>query len=238
MRHPFSISIVSAECKLYHDYVWRELRFAHARPLKRCFAEILIDKQKELAALDKRDWSKLDESQKNSYKQEARAIMFELRDFPYGIDQILPAACRIGLPNILRTFQSSTDTSKGLAGGYHIAVLWNKTVDEIFAVGTLEKTKNHLEAEVSCWKHPRCHTEVIFDAMTNLMRWSQDNCGYRHFIAHIEETTQFQRGNPSAVALAEKLGFSVTGHRDAEAPNGNGKDTLILTAPNWGPRPR
>lgn len=233
MRSPFIIEMPQ-HARGSQELVWKELSWGSAFKLRRFFKNVLATHARQLAIQDEKNWGDLSRKGKASYRKEAADIMFALRDFPLGIHQILPLAAGIALPNILRLGQSRKDVSKGLLG-YHFGILWDNASKEIAGVCTLEKTGASDEVEISYWKHPELGRRAFLAAVTELMSWSKKVAGYKHFKAHIEATTNIQRGNPHSENFAESLGLKQTAVREADDPKGNGKRTLVFTKRDWSP---
>jgi hypothetical protein len=112
--------------------------------------------------------------------------------------------------------------------------LWNSAQSEVLGLATVEKYRREENtAELCGWLHPKTNRYLARNAWIGLMSWAQRTSGYSHFIAHTEKETNEQRGNPRAVRAAFALGFKEAGTRAADDPNGNGRPTQILRAPDW-----
>lgn len=228
MRPAFQIDVTG-----HHSLVWHELSLGHALPLCRLFNRITADRARRLQDLD----SRRNRTASADYKKEVKAQLFALRDFPFGIHQVLPAAAALAAPNMLRLSQTPHNTPHSdLLGRYHFAVLQDKaTPNEAQALAVLERRAPAPEAELSLWAAPTTHRPGLHGAVRTLMQWGCQQAGYQRYIAHVQARVYGQRGNLPALMAARELGFRIVGRRDAFAPNGNGKTTHILRADNWQP---
>ncbi|MFA6280748.1 MAG: GNAT family protein [Bdellovibrionales bacterium] len=229
MRNPFVIQLSEMDLDKPNHFMWKEISRGDGLPMRRFFNDVLRGKAHMLSRQDG-----LRKKSKKEYRKEARDIMFTLRDFPFGIHQILPVAAAVGLPNLLRRRQTEKDVEKGISGR-HIALLWHNASKQVVGLSVLERTVEPNQAELSVYKNPCLQSKTFLVAVKEYMAWSQRVAGYKHFVAHIEALTDTQRGNRAAQRFAHKLGFAQTGFRGKDDPKGNGKDTLVFSVRDWKP---
>jgi hypothetical protein len=232
MRPPFVVNVENPADPSQRAR-WKELGWRDARKLYRFFQVVRVAKVQELIREDRKASRNLSSEELWRYRKEANDIMFSLRDFPLGIDQILPVAAGLALPDIWRLCQSSKNGHRYSLGKYHFALLWSESKREILAVATLERTDEPNEAEISAWLHPELNRTLAYASWLEFMSWAKEAAGYLHFKAHTEARTNRQRGNRSAILVANLLGFKETGIYADDDLNGNGKTTVILVARNW-----
>jgi hypothetical protein len=213
---------------LSEDFLWKELSWWHSYKIHRFFKAVLDAKQKSLAKEDGKVWGALGRAERQKYHKEAHSV-FELRSSPLGVHHVLPLVAALAVPDIVRLCQPYEEMGSGLAGRCHIGLLWHKASDEVVGITIFGRTECPNEAEVSYWKHPSLTGALFRQAMKKLLSRACRAAGYVRLKAHVEAPTREQRGNNASLSFAKKLGFQITGIREPDAPNGNGKKTLVLT---------
>lgn len=235
VREPFYIPVDTSLADASRNLFWRELSWGDDLKLGRMFRHMLEVKATSLATEEGAVWKFLTQSEKESYRQQVCDLALIPRGFPIGLHRIMPVVAALGLPNIVRFCQKQEDVKKGYLGRYQFGILWDRASKEVGAFVILQKTARDNEAEVSVWKSPSLETKIFRESMKQFLGWAQEMCDYKNFLAHIQAPTDALRGNPQAVACATGMGASLSGIREPDAPDGNGKKTLIYTVQNWSP---
>jgi hypothetical protein len=226
MRRAFLIPLSPATSNA--PAFWREMGALDGLKLRHFFEAVVQTHEIRLAKEDGKLWSLLPLKTRQRYQAEAESILFANGAPTSTPPQPLPLAPSHA--SYARMRQKPNDLANGV-NGCHIALLWSQAGRSLLGVAKLEKTAVPAQTNLAFWKAPQTQTDDFRTAVTALMNWSNRTLGTTSFVTHIEAATAGQRGNPPSLLMAQKLGFDITDQRPAGAPNGNGKDILILTRP-------